>query len=637
MAKRTLVVLRTLGALLTLLWVAGAARAGGPPPQLEATISSDQIGLDETVQLTVTLSRDATQVYQGYLRPEPKDFDVLSTSQSESTQWTIVRGQQQTRTIEQHVYVMRPKHKGACAVPPATARIDGREIRTREFVVKVGAPSKKPAGAQPAPTVIQTPFGQIITSGGFGVPPMPGMPGAPGFEPDGMRGDEDVFVEAKADKTQAVVGEQVIVTWTLYTRGDVLHYRLTRDPHHDDFWTEELMPPPARLSWERKTVRGQEYQAATLLKRAIFPLKAGKLAVTPLEMEVTTSQTAFYANGSTTRASKPLTIEAQPLPAAGRPDGFESTNVGRFEVMGGADKVQLKAGEALTYRLLVKGAGNLRNLKVPRFEQLDGFKVYEPTVTDAVQKTDGGVEGMKVLSYLMLPRRGGELRIPPVTLHYFDPQARKYAEASLAEIKITVDGDPAKIGTAPAESKENLLKQKIRLLRIKPSVDSHFGEKLLKGPLMPLALGLPPLVLLSIMGASVARARLSRETAGSRRRRARAAAEKHLRACEGHLKAQRPSHFFGECARAIYEHLEYRIGAKCESYTMDELRRVLVERGFDEELSKRVAEELESCDFARFAASASGPGEMRTALRRVRELLVAIERARVSGQAEVAA
>jgi hypothetical protein len=42
--------------------------------------------------------------------------------------------------------------------------------------------------------------------------------------------------------------------------------------------------------------------------------------------------------------------------------------------------------------------------------------------------------------------------------------------------------------------------------------------------------------------------------------------------------------------------------------------------------------ELESCDFARFAPSASGPGEMRAAVRRVRALLGAIERVRPRDQ-----
>jgi len=48
--------------------------------------------------------------------------------------------------------------------------------------------------------------------------------------------------------------------------------------------------------------------------------------------------------------------------------------------------------------------------------------------------------------------------------------------------------------------------------------------------------------------------------------------------------------------------------------------------GFGGELAAEITGELEQCDYARFAASASGPAEMRAALKRVRDLLEAIER-----------
>jgi hypothetical protein len=102
------------------------------------------------------------------------------------------------------------------------------------------------------------------------------------------------------------------------------------------------------------------------------------------------------------------------------------------------------------------------------------------------------------------------------------------------------------------------------------------------------------------------------------------------------LKGQRPSAFFGACARALYEHLEYRLEVKCEALTLDELKKLLRERGFGAEITEQLAREIESCDFARFAPSASGPGEMRAALRRVRALLAAIERARLSRIEEAA-
>jgi hypothetical protein len=127
------------------------------------------------------------------------------------------------------------------------------------------------------------------------------------------------------------------------------------------------------------------------------------------------------------------------------------------------------------------------------------------------------------------------------------------------------------------------------------------------------------------------RRRLQRETAGSKRRRARRAAKKRLRVAEYHVKAQRPSAFFGECARALYEHLEYRLGQKMEAYTLAELRGQLESRGFPSETATSIVQELETCDFARFAPSAQGPGEMRAALRRVRTLLEWIEKAKLPG------
>jgi hypothetical protein len=109
-----------------------------------------------------------------------------------------------------------------------------------------------------------------------------------------------------------------------------------------------------------------------------------------------------------------------------------------------------------------------------------------------------------------------------------------------------------------------------------------------------------------------------------------------MRVAEYHIKAQRPSAFFGECARVIYEHLEYRLGQKVEALTLGELRTHLEQRGFGKETAESVVRELENCDFARFAPSASGPGEMRAALRRVRTLLGWIEQARPSSEKEAA-
>jgi hypothetical protein len=133
------------------------------------------------------------------------------------------------------------------------------------------------------------------------------------------------------------------------------------------------------------------------------------------------------------------------------------------------------------------------------------------------------------------------------------------------------------------------------------------------------------------------RERMRRETPRARLRRARGRARKRLKAAELHIRGGRAGKFFGEVARVLVEHLEERVGEPVSAMTREQLRDYLSERGFPEETVEALVRELENCDFARFAPSASGPGEMRAALRRVRALLSAIERVRPAPRAEAAA
>ena len=91
---------------------------------------------------------------------------------------------------------------------------------------------------------------------------------------------------------------------------------------------------------------------------------------------------------------------------------------------------------------------------------------------------------------------------------------------------------------------------------------------------------------------------------------------------------------YAELAGSIYEHIEARTGKPVRAMTNAELRAFMNEQGFDESTVSAVASELENCDFARFASAGAGQGEMSAALRRTRELLKAVEGARLAGDEE---
>src|SRR5262249_22741514 len=151
------------------------------------------------------------------------------------------------------------------------------------------------------------------------------------------------------------------------------------------------------------------------------------------------------------------------------------------------------------------------------------------------------------------------------------------------------------------------------------------------------ALGLPMALWVLILVGDRVRERLRRQTPRARLRRARGRARKRLRLAEVHIRGGRAGKFFGEVSRVLQEHIEERVGEPVAALTRDQLRDLLTRPGSPEETVDALVRELENSDFARFAPSASGPGEMRAALRRVRALLGAIERVRPMQETEAAA
>ncbi|HEY2743427.1 MAG TPA: BatD family protein [Polyangia bacterium] len=601
--------MRTFLTIAATVMLASTALADAAGVRFEASVSSESITQDQEIDLTITLDRAGAQPFESYRAPSAPDFDLLHTGASEQTQFSSANGRASVRVIEQHVYVYHPKKRGALKIGPAMVRIAGTDLKTREITVHVGAPLKNAMSS-------------------VGKAPQPGIALPP--PPDELRGGEDLFVDAGVDKTKVYVGQQVTASWHLYTDSQILKYRPLAEPKYEDFWSEDLFVPTSHLAWDRAVVKGHEYEVSLLLKKALFPLKAGKLAITALEAEATTMETAFMAGASDTRKSKALTVDVMPLPVEGRPAGFEPSNVGHYELSSSVDRSAVKAGEAVTWKVTVRGVGNIRNVRLPPYakmaEKLDGWRVYEPTTKETIDPGDE-IHGQKVYTYLLLPQKGGALTVPPVELAYFDPTTAKYGVAKSQPIALTIEGDPTKVESAsPTSPTENVLGQQVRPIRNRANVHGSVGDRLFRGRIAIIMLAVPPGAWLLVLIGDALRRRLGRETAGSKRRRARRSARRRLRVAEYHIKAARPSAFFGECARVLYEHLEYRLGNKVEAFTLGELREYLIARAFDRETVEATVKELENCDFSRFAPSASGPGEMRAAMRRVRALLPLIER-----------
>jgi hypothetical protein len=615
-------------ALAALVLAAISAPAAAQPLRFTLDVSPETGGLDDTYTATVQIEVNGVAGPERYWNPDFGDFDVGATTVKQGTS-TVLDPQhgQQIRTMILRRYELKPNRGGRIRVRPAKMRLAGKEYATDSVLVQVGPSSGLPgAGNTPAP--------DPSSGGSASDPTSAGSIGVPGFsQPDDRLSDQEMFLHVVADKREVYVGEQVTVTWLIYTRSEILKFE-PKPPSLTGLWPEILYEPDAYFTYHETTVGGAPYVVAIVSKRALFPTQAGRLEVKPFRAKVASLSSS--PGHSQNLASRAVTIRVKPLPP-GAPPGFDPTYVGSFQVDSSVDRNQIEASESLTLVVKVSGQGAIRRTEAPKLA-FPGFSFRAPRDTqDSVDVSTGVVRGERVYRYWTTPEQGGSLTIPPIQLPYFDPHSGSYKVASSRPIPILVRGDPGKLARpVEGDGRDNLIQRDIRLLHEGDAIASRAMPRLYRSRWFWILAALPPLVFALVLVVDRVRQQLKKETPRSRLRRARGRARKRFRVAEIHLRGNRPAKFFGELARVLYDHIEERLGRPVQSMTRDELRRCLADKGFDQSTIMQIDQSLEAFDFARFAPTAAGPGEMRAHLRQLKELLQRIEKTRLGSAGEAA-
>jgi hypothetical protein len=634
------------GAVVGLAALAAGARAQAP--SFVAEVDRTQIAPGDAFTYEVTLNVAEQQV-AGFAPPDFRGLQVLQAPRAPSRATHMQIGGGGTfiqNSLTWEFQIAAPaQSKGLVTIGPARVRVDGREMRSNSVNIRVAAGA--PPAAAPARRPGRSPFG-MPSIPGFTRPAAPPPPAqaapsgaAPAHGPPALASAPAAnFLRVVPDKTSAFVGEQVTVSWYLYTQG-MDNYETVAEPRTDAFWTEDVTPVSARkgsMTLTQEQVGGRTYQVATLFKKALFALQPGKLTVSPLESQV--SQVDFF--GATLRRQRlkaePTVIEAIPLPKAGQPDNFDLNNVGRFIVAVRADRTSVAVGEAVTLTIDIKGEGNVRNVRPPPLPALEGWKRYDPKINVVIDPGET-VAGTKSLEYLLLPERPGAVMVTSLSLPYFDPQAKAYATARSEPLRLEATGadvakamNPGGAGKAEAGPVDNVIAAEIRPIRARSAPRRDLGATFYRSRAFLGILLIPPLGLALTVLAGRLRERMGSDTQRTRRRRVRTLIRRRLSAAEDHRDAGRTSAFYIEIDRVVREVLSARLGRAVSGLRMDELRELLRRRGVPGDIVERVADTLEDCDRARFAPGTGDVGRdrMNAALERAGDLIVVIEKARLN-------
>ncbi|MCD0489277.1 BatD family protein [Pedobacter sp. MC2016-14] len=271
---------------------------------------------------------------------------------------------------------------------------------------------------------------------------------------------KSLFIRAIPDKTSVYQGEQISVTYKLYTNVSLVDMQPDKLPEFNGFWSQEIKNNNPNIEWATEVYKGVSYHTGIIKQIILFPEHAGNLALDPLGATFSVRQAVpsndpfeqLFGGGSFKDSkykvkSAQVTIRVKPLPMAGKPAGFQGA-VGDFSLGTVVDKDVLKANESLNYTIKISGSGNLKLLPNLTVDFPEGFEKYDPKITDKITESVNGVSGSRDYTFLTIPRKEGKYTIPAYKFSYFNPATGQYHTLISGTFPVTVNK-----GDVSAESK----------------------------------------------------------------------------------------------------------------------------------------------------------------------------------------
>jgi hypothetical protein len=572
---------------------------------LSATTDVTEIAADEILTLRVAATYESKGDTGDLQLPAFGDFDVVGQpARSEQMSFTFSSSSPSFRRTVVQSITLSPKRTGDLTIEPAKLKARGKTWQTQPIHVHVVAAGQTSPGGRANPDPRATrPFPDVDPFG------------------DVHPGQRDLVLRAAVDNERPYVGQQITYSLYLLARANVSGIEKQQLPRLDGFWSEDI-ETPQQLVPEQRILDGVPYTAYLLRRRALFPLRAGNATIEPAEVQVLTGFGMLFSRGSSRCVSQALHVDVQPLPA-GKPAGFDSGNVGEWTLTAGAEPLGVAAGQPITFRLVASGRGNVRDLRLPKLDGVEGVRSYDPTITEKASIEHGQVQGTRTVEQLLVPEKAGAVEIPALTMEIFDPGQRQYR--TLRTSPITVQVVPAQLGQTASAVVQNLLGSgDVRPIRLRLRSLDRAAPPWAQ-PWFWTALAAPPFALALVLALGGVRRAFKVDPGDRRIRLARSAAAKRLRGARALLQRGESVAFYAEIARAVTGFLADNQGIAASGLTRDELAAALLERGHPEETVRRLVRVLDDCDRARFAPGSSDVPAREAMLERADQVLNALD------------
>jgi hypothetical protein len=297
-------------------------------------------------------------------------------------------------------------------------------------------------------------------------------------------------------------------------------------------------------------------------------------------------------------------VHVKPLPGAGKPEGYTGA-VGNFTVEASIDKTELKANEALNYKIKVSGSGNIKLLKNLNTNFPPDFEKYDPKIADTINESGKGVAGSRFYNYLLIPRHQGNYTIDPVKFSYFNPATGKYTSLVTKSFEIKVDKGTAESNvTALTDADKQDIKtldKDIRYIKNGDTVLHKQGDEFYGSGWYYLMLLSGPLLCFAAFSYRNWEQKNNSDIVKVKSRRAGKVAAKHLANAQQQLTAHHTKEFYEAVSRGLYGYLSDKLNITYAELNKDTIASALKTRSLDHRLAGQLLDTLDLCEMARYA------------------------------------
>jgi len=547
------------------------------------------VTVGEQFRLTYTLNSKGDK----FNAPEFDNFYVIvgpSTSYNQSTQ--IINGKVTRNVSYTYTYILQSTREGKFTIPPATVVVNKKQYSTNSLQIEV---------------IKSKPQQQTRT------------PATQSNDNQGLAniGNEDLFVRVLVNKSNVYQGAYLVATVKIYSRVNLSGFEKVDLPDFNGFYMQEIEIPQL-TSLERENINDQIYGTGVIKKYLLFPQYSGNIVIEPVEIECLVQQTVprtsqsffddFFSFNSVRNTKKIISspevnINVKPLPA-GAPSSFSGT-VGSVNMIAGPDKSSVKENDAVTFKITLKGTGNLKLAEAPIVDFPPDFETYDPKVSTNLKAGISGTTGSKTFEYLVIPRHAGNYRIAPVKYSFFDPVSRKYKSLSSEEFVIEVskgeEGEDGNIISGFTKEDVRYLGKDIRFIITGPIKVKEKGKIIFGTPLFFLVhTGLFLLFFLVYILVRYSTKR-NANVILLRNRRANKQAKKRLKIAGREMRANNAKGFFEEVLKALWGYMSDKLSIPVSELSQENIRQSINEKTVDKKLVEEFIELVDTCEYAQYA------------------------------------